>query len=126
MGRPRELVRLLFLALGAGIAAGASSALQAGEFLQFSPVPSNVAYALVLLVGISVGLLVKGVQEGLLMSIVIMVIGTVTLFLSVYVPNIEIAATAPELILRSVWWGALSVFFLTLIGIFVGRIFSGE
>lgn len=126
MERLVKLGRLLSIVLVAGIAAGASSALQAGEFLEFAPVPSNAAYALVLLVGISVGLLVKGIQEGLLMSIVITVIGTVTLFLSVYVPNREIAATAPELILRSIWWGALSVFFLTLLGIFVGRIFSGE
>jgi hypothetical protein len=119
-------VRAFLLALVAGVAAGASSALQAGEFLEFSPVPSSVAYVLVLLVGISMGLLVKGVQEGLLTGILITVVGTVTLFLAVYLPNMEIVTTAPELILRSIWWGAMTVFFLTLIGIFVGRIFSGE
>lgn len=122
----QNLARLLVLILIAGMAAGASSALQAGEFLEFSPVHSNIAYALILLIGFSVGLLVKGVQEGLLTSIFITVIGTITLFLAIYLPNIEITATAPELILRSVWWGALTIFFLTLIGIFVGRIFSGE
>lgn len=126
MKAPQKLARLVILILVAGIAAGASSALQAGEFLEFSPVHSNIAYALVLLIGFSVGLLVKGVQEGLLTSLFITVIGTITLFLAIYLPNVEITATAPELILRSVWWGALTIFFLTLIGIFVGRIFSGE
>ncbi len=126
MKNGQKLVRLLLLAPIAGIAAGASAALQAGEFLKFSPVPSNVAYALVLLVGLSVGLLVRGVQEGLLTSVLITIIGTITLFLAIYLPNVEIVATAPELILRSVWWGALSIFFLTIIGIVVGRILSGE
>ncbi len=126
MRRGREFVRLFVIALVAGVAAGASSALQAGEFLEFSPVPSSIAYMLVLLVGLSVGLLVKGMQEGLLLGILITIISTGTLFLAVYLPNIEIATTAPELILRSMWWGGMSVFFLTLIGIFVGRIFSGE
>lgn len=121
-----KLIRWLILALAAGIAAGASSALQAGELLGFSPVPSNIAYALVALVGLSVGFLVRGVQEGLIMAISITVVGTVTLFLAIYLPNVEIAATAPELILRSVWWGALSTFFLTIIGMVVGRILSGE
>ncbi len=126
MGRVREFVRLLVIACVAGVAAGASSALRAGEFLEFSPVPSSIAYVLVLLVGLSVGLLVKGVEEGLLLGISITLIGTITLFLALYLPNVEIASTAPELILRSVWQGALTIFFLTLIGIVVGRIFSGE
>lgn len=126
MKNDQKLVRLLLLVPVAGIATGASAALQAGEFLEFSPVPSNVAYALVLLVGLSVGLLVRGVQEGLLTSVLITIIGTITLFLAIYLPNVEIVATAPELILRSVWWGALSIFFLTIIGIVVGRILSGE
>ncbi len=121
-----KLIRWLILALVAGIAAGASSALQAGELLDFSPVPGNIAYALVALVGLSVGFLVRGVQEGLIMAISITVVGTITLFLAIYLPNVEIAATAPELILRSVWWGALSTFFLTIIGMVVGRILSGE
>ncbi len=121
-----NLVRVGLLILAAGVAAGASSALQSGEFLEFSPVPSNIAYALVLLTGFSVGLLVKGVQEGLLTSLCVTVVGTITLFLAIYIANVEITATAPELILRSVWWGALSIFFLTMIGIFVGRILSGE
>ncbi len=121
-----KLIRWLTLALVAGIAAGASSALQAGELLDFSPVPGNIAYALIALVGLSVGFLVREVQEGLIMAISITVVGTITLFLAIYLPNVEIAATAPELILRSVWWGALSTFFLTIIGMVVGRILSGE
>ncbi len=126
MKKIRNLISLSVLTLAAGVAAGSSSALQAREFLEFSPVNNNIAYALVLLIGVSVGLLVKGVQEGLLASILVTLIGTITLFLAVYLPNVEIAATAPELILHSVWQGALTIFFLTLIGIFVGRIFSGE
>lgn len=121
-----KLIRWLTLALVAGIAAGASSALKAGELLDFSPVPGNIAYALIALVGLSVGFLVREVQEGLIMAISITVVGTITLFLAIYLPNVEIAATAPELILGSVWWGALSTFFLTIIGMVVGRILSGE
>ncbi len=121
-----KLLRWLILALAAGIAAGASSALQTQELLDFSFVPGNIAYVLVALVGVSVGLLVRGVQEGLLMALAITLVGTVTLFLAIYLPNVEIAATAPEFILRSVWWGALSIFFLTIIGMVVGRILSGE
>lgn len=117
-------VRLLALGLAGGIAAGASAALQAEEFLKFSPVPSNVTYLLLVLIGLGAGFLVKGVQEGLLTGIGVALIGTLTLFLSLYLPNIEIGL--PELILRSVWWGGLTIFFLTLIGIFVGRILSGE
>ncbi|GBC75960.1 hypothetical protein HRbin07_00152 [bacterium HR07] len=119
-----RLVRMLALGVAGGIAAGASAALQAEEFLQFSPVPGNAAYVLILLTGMGVGLLVKGVQEGLLLGVLVGITGTITLFFSLYLPNIEIGV--PELILRSVWWGALTIFFLTLIGIFVARIFSGE
>ncbi len=121
-----KAVRLLALGIGGGIAAGASQALQTKEFLLFSPVPNSVSYGMIFLVGVSVGFLVKRVQDGLLMGILIAVLGTATLFLSLYLPNIEIAASAPELILGSVWLGGLTIFFLTLIGIFVGRIFSGE
>lgn len=121
-----RLLRGLLLALVAGVAAGASAALQTQELSGFSPVPGSVAYALVALVGIGVGLLVRGVQEGLIMAISVTIVGTLTLFLAIYLPNIEIAATAPELILRSVWWGAVSTFFLTILGIVVGRILSGE
>ncbi len=121
-----KFLRWLALALAAGIAAGASSALQTQELLDFSFVSGNIAYALVALVGLSVGFLVRGVQEGLLMALSITLVGTITLFLAIYLPNVEIAATAPELILRSVWWGALSMFFLTIIGMVVGRILSGE
>ncbi len=121
-----KLLRWLILALVAGIAAGASSALQTNELIDFSPVPGNVAHVLVALVGMSVGLLVRTIQEGLIMAISITAVGTITLFLAIYLPNVEIAATAPELILRSVWWGAVSTFFLTIIGMVVGRILSGE
>lgn len=117
-------VRLLALGIVGGVAAGASAALQAEEFLKFSPVPSAVTHLLLVLIGLGAGFLVKGVQEGLLTGIGVALIGTITLFLSLYLPNIEIGL--PELILRSVWWGGLTIFFLTLIGIFVGRIFSGE
>ena len=118
-----KLLRWLTLALAAGIAAGASAALQSEEFLNFSPVPGSVVYLLLLLIGLGTGFLVKSVQEGLLMSLLILAIGSITLFLALYVPNIEIV---PEFILGSVWWGALTIFLLTLIGIFVGRIVSGE
>lgn len=119
-----KALRLLALGIVGGVAAGASAALQAEEFLKFSPVPSTVTYLLLVLIGLGAGFLVKGVQEGLLTGIGVALIGTITLFLSLYLPNIEIGL--PELILRSVWWGGLTIFFLTLIGIFVGRIFSGE
>ncbi|MEM4414324.1 MAG: hypothetical protein QXD59_08615 [Candidatus Caldarchaeum sp.] len=115
---------MLALGIVGGVAAGASAALQAEEFLKFSPVPSTVTHLLLVLIGLGAGFLVKGVQEGLLTGIGVALIGTITLFLSLYLPNIEIGL--PELILRSVWWGGLTIFFLTLIGIFVGRIFSGE
>ncbi len=121
-----KLLRWLVLALTAGVAAGASSALQAGEFLKFSPVSNNISYALVALVGLSIGLLVREVQEGLIMALSITLVGAITIFLALYLPNVEVVATAPELILRSVWWGALSTFFLTIIGMVVGRILSGE
>ncbi|MCX8103208.1 MAG: hypothetical protein N3E42_02025 [Candidatus Bipolaricaulota bacterium] len=120
----RKVVRLLILGIAGGIAAGASAALLAEEFLLFSPVPSNLAYVLLVLIGLGMGFLVKGMQEGLLLGVVVALMGTITLFLSLYWPNIEIGI--PEFILRSVWWGGLTIFFLTLIGIFVGRIFSGE
>jgi hypothetical protein len=120
----KGLVRALALGVVAGVAAGAGAALQAEEFLHFSPVPGTVVYALIVSVGLGVGFLVKGVQEGLLMGILVAIIGTATLFLALYLPNIEIGV--PELILRSVWWGALTIFFLTLLGIVVGRIVSGE
>lgn len=121
-----KFIRWLLLALTAGIAAGASSALQTHELFDFSPVPGNIAYALLALVGFSVGLLVREVQEGLFLALSITLVGTITLFLAIYLPNVEIAATAPELLFRSVWWGALSIFFLTIIGIVAGRILSGE
>jgi len=121
-----KLLRWLVLALMAGVAAGASSALQAEEFLKFSPVSSSISYVLVALVGFSIGLLVREVQEGLIMALSITLVGVITIFLALYLPNVEIVATAPELILRSVWWGGLSTFFLTIIGMVVGRILSGE
>lgn len=120
----RAVRRLALVGLVGGIAAGASAALQAEEFLKFSPVPSTVAYLLLVLIGLGAGFLVKGVQEGLVTGIGVALIGTATLFLSLYLPNIEIGI--PEFILRSVWVGGLTIFFLTLIGIMVGRIFSGE
>lgn len=121
-----KFIRWLVLALAAGIAAGASSALHTKELLDFSLVSGNVTYALIALVGLSVGLLVRGVQEGLLMVLTITLVGTITLFLAIYLPNVEIAATTPELILGSVWWGIFSIFFLTIIGMVVGQILSGE
>jgi hypothetical protein len=60
------------------------------------------------------------------MALSITFVGAITIFLALYLPNVEVVATAPELILRSVWWGALSTFFLTIIGMVVGRILSGE
>jgi hypothetical protein len=121
-----KFLRWLALALVAGIAAGASAALQSSELLKFSLVPALFAYALTVLVGVSAGLLVKGVQEGLMMALSITFVGAITLFLALYLPTREVAAAAPELILRSVWWGTLTIFVLMLIGIIVARIFSGE
>lgn len=121
-----KLLRWLMLALGAGIAAGASAALHTKELFDFSVVPGNVVYALIALVGLSVGFLVRGVQEGLIMALSITLVGTITLFLALYLPNVEIAATAPELLLQSVWIGAFSIFLLTIVGMVVGRILAGE
>jgi len=121
-----KFIRWLLITLSAGIAGGASSALLSEELINFSLVPDSIAYALIVLVGLSVGFLVKKVQEGLLMALSVTLVSTIALFLAIYLPNVEIVATAPELILRSVWWGALSTFFLTIIGIVVGRILSGE
>ena len=121
-----KFIRWLLITLSAGIAGGASSALLSEELINFSLVPDGIAYALIVLVGLSVGFLVKKVQEGLLMALSVTLVSTIALFLAIYLPNVEIVATAPELILRSVWWGALSTFFLTIIGIVVGRILSGE
>ncbi|MCL6642698.1 MAG: hypothetical protein K6T71_05190 [Candidatus Bipolaricaulota bacterium] len=121
-----KFLRWLVLALVAGIAAGASAALQSSELLKFSLVPALFAYMLIVLAGLSAGLLVQGVQEGLRLALSITLVGAITLFLALYLPNREVVAAAPELILRSVWWGALTIFVLTLIGIIVARIFSGE
>ncbi len=121
-----KFLRGLALALFAGIAAGISAALQTEELRNFSVVPGSIAYGLIALVGLGVGMLVKGVQEGLIMALSLTLVGTVTLMLALYLPNVEIVATAPELILRSIWLGALSIFLLTTIGMVVGRILSGE
>jgi hypothetical protein len=121
-----KFLRWLALALVAGIAAGASAALHSNELLKFSLVPALPTYVLIVLAGLSAGLLVKGVQEGLGLALSVTVVGAITLFLALYLPNREVVAAAPELILSSVWWGALTIFVLTLIGIIVARIFSGE
>jgi len=121
-----KFLRWLALALVAGIAAGASAALQSGELLKFSPVPALLAYVLIFLVGLSAGFLVKKFQEGLRLALSVTLVGAITLWAALYLPNREVVAAAPELILSSVWWGALTIFVLTLIGIIVARIFSGE
>jgi hypothetical protein len=121
-----KVLRWLALALFAGVTAGISAALQTEELRHFSPVPTLVASGLIAVVGVGVGMVVKGVQEGLMMALAIALVGTVTLVLALSLPNVEVVAAAPELILRSVWLGAILILLLTIIGMVVGRILSGE
>jgi len=121
-----KVLRWFALALFAGVTAGISAALQTEELRNFSPVPTLVASGLIAVVGVGVGMVVKGVQEGLMMALAIALVGTVTLVLALSLPNVEVVAAAPELILRSVWLGAILILLLTIIGMVVGRILSGE
>jgi hypothetical protein len=121
-----KVLRWLALALFAGVTAGISAALQTEELRNFSPVPTLVASGLIAAVGVGVGMVVKGVHEGLMMALAIALVGTVTLVLALSLPNVEVVAAAPELILRSVWLGAILILLLTIIGMVVGRILSGE
>jgi hypothetical protein len=121
-----KVLRWLALALFARVTAGISAALQTEELRNFSPVPTLVASGLIAVVGVGVGMVVKGVQEGLMMALAIALVGTVTLVLALSLPNVEVVAAAPELILRSVWLGAILILLLTIIGMVVGRILSGE
>jgi hypothetical protein len=121
-----KVLRWLALVLFAGVTAGISAALQTEELRNFSPVPTLVASGLIAVVGVGVGMVVKGVQEGLMMALAIALVGTVTLVLALSLPNVEVVAAAPELILRSVWLGAILILLLTIIGMVVGRILSGE
>jgi len=94
-----KVLRWLALALFAGVTAGISAALQTEELRNFSPVPTLVASGLIAVVGVGVGMVVKGVQEGLMMALAIALVGTVTLVLALSLPNVEVVAAAPELIL---------------------------
>lgn len=124
--KAQEMLHSLLIIIVAGVAAGAALALQTEELLKFAPVPSNVAYVISLLVGFSVGMLTKGMREGILLGLFVTLIGTGVLFLALYLPNIEIVLEVPEPILRSTALGGLFMLALTMIGIFLGRALGGE
>jgi len=124
-----EFLELIVLILLGGITLGAAFAIY--DLTEFSPIPSAISFIIALIVGATIGMLTRGLERALIVTILVTLVGGVVIVYALSYPELREAYVGTEVITAlSTRKAVINVFFyvfpLTLVGIFIGKFFAEE